>query len=203
MLESLAEPGGHESPLLQDDSWFVYLLPLNDCSAFKVGFSCNPMQRIYGFSRRYFERFDLHRAPLLRLRECAQARSIEALLKTTLAANRCEAPHWVPRAAGGHTEWFSAVHFAHAQTVLQATLTTQEGAEVLGAFDVIQGELARYCIEFESWAWHAAQQISAGQLQLASRGRLRDWLDAYRFFGVALFADDPAARRFVFAISRC
>lgn len=50
-----------------DPSWFVYLLALADYSAFKVGFSCNPLQRIFSFSRRYFECFDLRQSRLLRL----------------------------------------------------------------------------------------------------------------------------------------
>ena len=37
--------------------WCVYLLALTDCSAFKIGFSCNLLQRLYSFSHRYFERF--------------------------------------------------------------------------------------------------------------------------------------------------
>jgi len=28
-------------------------------------------------------------------------------------------------------------------------------------------------------------------------GSLRDWLDAYRYFDIPLFADDPAVREFV------
>ena len=31
---------------------------------------------------------------------------------------------------------------------------------------------------------------------------LRDWLDAYRFFDVALFTDDPAVLEFVWSIAR-
>ena len=52
---------------MSDSSWFVYLFALTDCSAFKVGFSCNPFQRIHTFSRRYYERFDVRQSLLLRL----------------------------------------------------------------------------------------------------------------------------------------
>jgi hypothetical protein len=52
-------------------SWFVYLFPLLDYTAFKIGFSSNPLQRIYGFSHRYFERFDFDRALLLQMHSCA------------------------------------------------------------------------------------------------------------------------------------
>jgi hypothetical protein len=197
----LAEQAGNEVPLLQDASWFVYLLPLTDCSAFKVGFSCNPWQRIYSFSHRYFECFDLHRALLLRLEECEQARAIEALLKAELAANRCPAPQWLPTAAGGHTEWFSAVHFMEAQTLLEATQPAQGGAQMLVAFDLIHAELTRRRTEFESWAWHLAQQLCAARRpQPAGHDRLRDWFDAYRCFGIPVFDDDPEVRRFVLSV---
>ena len=201
MLESLAGPAGQEAPLLPDASWFVYLLPLTDCSAFKVGFSCNPLQRIYSFSRRYFERFDLHGATLLRLEQCEQARAIEALLKVELAVHRCPAPQWLPKAAGGHTEWFSAVQFGHAQSLLQAALLTPGCAQMLGAFELIHAELTQRRTDFESWAWHFAQHscTASGQPR-AERVRLRDWLDTYQYFAIPVFADDPAVRQFVFSV---
>ena len=59
--------GTHDAISGHSRSWFVYLLALTDCSGFKVGFSCNPLQRIHTFSRRYFERFDLHGSLLLEL----------------------------------------------------------------------------------------------------------------------------------------
>jgi len=31
---------------------------------------------------------------------------------------------------------------------------------------------------------------------------LRDWLDAYRFFDLSLFGDDPAVRKFVMESAR-
>jgi hypothetical protein len=204
MFEALPIAAGKEAPWLQDRSWFVYLLPLTDCSAFKVGFSCNPLQRIYGFSRRYFERFDLHQGLLLRLEECQQARTIEALLKVELAAGRTDAPAWLPSAAGGHTEWFGAEQFAGARALLQATQCDHPASQLLVAFDVIHGELLRRCTAFESWAWRLAQQVcDARALRSAERASaasaLRDWLAAYRCFDIALFADDLAVRQFVCA----
>ena len=57
---------------------------------------------------------------------------------------------------------------------------------------------------FEPWAWSQAQQVcdasaSAYTLRsaLALADSLRDWLDAYRFFELPLFADDPAVLSFV------
>src|SRR5688500_235229 len=73
---------------------FVYLFALADCSAFKVGFSNNPLQRIYTFSRRYFERFDLHQSQVLQLVTGDDARAAEAALKTELAEFRAESPSW-------------------------------------------------------------------------------------------------------------
>ena len=57
---------------------------------------------------------------------------------------------------------------------------------------------------FEPWAWSQAQQVcdaSASAYTLSSAlaiaDSLRDWLDAYRFFDVPLFSDDPAVLEFV------
>jgi hypothetical protein len=190
--------------LAGDPAWFVYLFALTDCSAFKVGFSCNPFQRIHTFSRRYYERFDVAQSLLLRLDTEAEARAIEAALKSELAVSRADSPGWVPREAGGHTEWFSAVQFASAEQRLRSFIAEHEGAYVVDASAYIRGELQRMSGSFEPWAWSQAQQAcdaSASAYTLASAlaiaDSLRDWLDAYRFFDVPLFGDDPAVLGFV------
>ena len=195
--------------LAGDPAWFVYLFALTDCSAFKVGFSCNPFQRIHTFSRRYYERFDVAQSLLLRLDTEAEARAIEATLKCELAAFRAESPTWVPLEAGGHTEWFSAVQFGSAGQRLRSFLTEHDGAHVIDASTYIRGELLRQSGLFEPWAWSQAQQAcdaSASAYTLGSAlaiaDSLRDWLDAYRFFDVALFTDDPAVLEFVASIAR-
>jgi hypothetical protein len=73
----------------------------------------------------------------------------------------------------------------------------------------IRGELQRLSGSFEPWAWSQAQQAcdasgSAYTLgsALAIAESLRDWLDAYRFFDVPLFTDDPAVLEFVGSIAR-
>lgn len=182
--------------------WFVYLFALADCSAFKVGFSCNPLQRIHCFSRRYYERFDLGQSRLLRLDTEAQARAIEALLKEELAEFRSDAPTWVPPEAGGHTEWFAAVHFGRAEERLRSFVT--ESACVADAAGYIRCELEHLSGSFEPLAMSQAQQVcdaSASpytlRFALTIADSLRDWLDAYRFFDVPLFADDPDVRNFV------
>jgi T5orf172 domain len=187
-----------------DDAWFVYLLALSDCTAFKVGFSCNPLQRIHTFSHRYFERFDVYRSVLLRVADCATARATEAELKAMLAQFRMDAPHWVPGEAGGHTEWFSAVYFDAAEQRLRSALTAHDSAMLASTADFIRDELSRLAASFEPWAWNQAWQLhdarSSPSAWRAGRelGRsLRNWLDAYRYFDVPLFADDPAVREFV------
>ena len=182
-----------------DAAWFVYLFALTDCSAFKVGFSTNPLQRIHTFSRRYFERFDLHQSLLLRLDTCAAARAVEAQLKSELASFRMAAPAWVPSSAGGHTEWFSAIYFTQAETTLRAAVP--ETAQLLNAFEVLQAHLALLTADFEVWAWRLAQQVCDGHAsQSASANTLRDWLDTYRYFDIRLFTDDPAVHQFMRAI---
>ena len=195
--------------LAGDPAWFVYLFALTDCSAFKVGFSCNPLQRLHTFSRRYYERFDVAQSLLLHLDTEAEARAIEATLKSELAVSRADSPGWVPREAGGYTEWFSAVQFASAEQRLRSFIAEHEGAYVVDASAYIRGELHRMSGSFEPWAWSQAQQAcdaSASAYTLASAlaiaDSLRDWLDAYRFFDVALFTDDPAVLEFVRSIVR-
>jgi hypothetical protein len=194
---------------VNEPAWFVYLFALTDCSAFKVGFSCNPLQRIHTFSRRYYERFDVGQSLLLRLDAEADARAIEATLKSELAAFRAERPVWVPVDAGGHTEWFSAVQFGSAEQKLRSFVLEHEGACVIDASAYVRGELERMSGSFEPWAWSQAQQAcdaAASAYTLASAlaiaDSLRDWLDAYRCFDVPLFTDDPAVLEFVESIAR-
>jgi|SRR4051812_6399627 hypothetical protein len=115
MLQS-SEPAIEQD---DDESWFVYALLLTDCTAFKVGFSCNPLQRVYAFHRRYFEAFDLDQSTLLRVQSGDEAREIETALKRTLAPNRVEVPNCIALEAGGITEWFSAVYFNDAVSMLE------------------------------------------------------------------------------------
>jgi hypothetical protein len=194
---------------MSDPAWFVYLFALTDCSAFKVGFSFNPFQRIHAFCRRYYERFDVGQSLLLRLRTEADARAIEATLKSELAAFRTDSPVWVPPEAGGQTEWFSAVELGRAAERLRSFLAEHEVARVIDAGEYFRSELERMCGSFEPWAWSQAQQVCDASASaytqssaLALADSLRDWLDAYRFFDVPLFSDDPAVREFVWSIAR-
>lgn len=192
-----------------DPAWFVYLFALTDCSAFKVGFSCNPFQRINTFSRRYYERFDVRQSLLLRLDAEADARAIEATLKSELAVFRTDSPIWVPPEAGGQTEWFSAVEFGRAEGRLRSFLPEHEVALVIDADEYIRNQLERMSGSFEPWAWNQAQQVCDASASaytqssaLALADSLRDWLDAYRFFDVPLFKDDPAVLEFVWSTAR-
>jgi hypothetical protein len=199
-----AASGGPELDEPHGESWFVYLFALTDCSAFKVGFSCNPLQRIHTFSRRYYERFDLRQSRLLQVGTQADARAIEAALKEELAEFRSECPPWVPCEAGGHTEWFSAVYFGQAEDRLRGFMQAHAIAQLTDTADYIRAELERMSLSFEPWAWSQAQLVCEARssvytaraaLQLADS--LRDWLDAYRYFDLPLFKDDPAVRGFV------
>jgi hypothetical protein len=188
-------------------AWFVYLFALADCSAFKVGFSCNPLQRIHCFSRRYYERFDLDQSRLLRLETAADARAIEATLKNELAEFRSDCPAWVPPEAGGHTEWFAAVHFGRAEERLRSFVT--ETVVLDAAVGYFRCELERLSLSFEPLAMSQAQQVCDASASpytmrsaLAIADSLRDWLDAYRFFDLPLFNDDPQAAHFVSSTAR-
>lgn len=190
---------------MNDPAWYVYLFALADCSAFKVGFSCNPLQRIHCFSRRYFERFDLDQSRLLRLATETDARLIEMTLKRELAEFRSDSPSWVPAEAGGHTEWFAAVHLWRAEDRLRSFVH----GSVIDAAGYFREELERMSGAFEPLAMSQAQQVceaTASPYTLKSAltiaDSLRDWLDAYRFFDVPLFSDDPDVRIFVTSTAR-
>jgi hypothetical protein len=192
---------------MTDPAWFVYLFALADCSAFKVGFSCNPLQRIHCFSRRYYERFDLDESRLLRLDAEADARAIEATLKSELAQFRTDSPSWVPAEAGGHTEWFAALHLGSAEERLRSFADTAD--RLSAATGYFRSELERMSGSFEPLAMSQAQQVcdaTASPYTLRSAltiaDTLRDWLDAYRFFDLPLFSDDPEAGRFVSSTAR-
>ena len=127
---------------------------------------------------------------------------LEAAIKTELAAYRAVAPEWIPPEAGGQTEWFSAVYFGQAESRLRTTAL--DPARRQRARDYLGRELGAMRLSFEVWAWAQAQQTS--QIRAAAlrgyrvhdAGRsLRDWLDAYAYFDVSLFVDDPAVRAFV------
>jgi hypothetical protein len=201
MFEAVDPLEGTRAASLHEGAWYVYLFALTDCSSFKVGFSCNPLQRIYTFSRRYFERFDLRESHLLQLGDCEQARALETRLKAELAAFRVAAPPWLPSAAGGHTEWFSAVQLPDAAQQLRGLAS--EATPLLDAFEFVRGELARLGGEFELWASASARQLHEPRAfptmaaRLAAAACLRDWLDAYRCCEVPLFVDDAAVRTWV------
>ena len=193
-----------ESTIDNGSAWYVYLLPLFDCTAFKVGFSCNPLQRIFTFSRRYFERFDLDQALLLRTNNCDDARLVEAELKRALADHRVDSPGWVLPEAGGYTEWFSAVHFSDACGQLNRRSTASDPSSLLNGSDFIRATLAEFVGSFETWVCDQAlrvcadaNSVSLGYEPTISSASLRDWLDAYRYFDIAIFKDDPEALEFV------
>lgn len=181
-------------------AWFVYLFALADCSAFKVGFSCNPLQRVSSFSRRYFERFDLSQSVIVNMHTCERARAMESQVKAALTAVREPSPSWVPAEAGGHTEWFSAVYLADAETLVH----TDPAADSTSAFDFFRPTLERARDSFERWAFVEAQRLgeewSAIERGYAVKSRsstLRDWLDAYAHFDLPLFVDDAEVAEFV------
>jgi hypothetical protein len=191
------------------ESWFVYLLPLMDGSAFKVGYSCNPIQRVYSFNHRYYERFDISDSLLLKVAALADARAIEANLKQRFAACRAPSPVWVNEAAGGHTEWFDASCLDEARTQLQISFETYNDASLIAGYDFVRDQLSNLLAWFELWAIDQAKQLQAdfesvrlGYAPTINPAMLRDWFDAYRFFDVPLFVDDPAALEFTLKLVR-
>lgn len=184
--------------------WFVYFLPLRDCTSFKVGFTCNPLQRIATFSSRYFERFDLYSSLLLSVPSSDEARAIEADLKKELSEARCDAPQWVPVEAGGHTEWFGAVLARQAEARLRELSPANGVDSLIEAHAFIREFLATSLQHFERWAFDQARSIAQdsdsmrlGYEMRVSPQPLRDWYEAYRYFDLDLYVDDVEVREFV------
>jgi hypothetical protein len=174
-----------------DRCWFVYLLAATDCSAFKVGFSCNPLQRLYSFNHRYFETFDLAASKVLRVVNCDLAREYEANIKSTFSVYRTECPAWV--------------RFDDAQAQLARQSPNQAALEDLEA--LVRSELVDVRSYFESWALAQGNKIVSARapreraLAAADARTLRDWLDAYRHFGIPIFVDDPEALQVLDALA--
>ena len=81
--------------------------------------------------------------------------------------------------------------------------------QVTDAAGYFRGELERMSGSFEPLAMSQAQQVCDAtaspytvRFALTIADSLRDWLDAYRFFDVPLFSDDPEAGRFVSSTAR-
>lgn len=187
-----------------ENRWYVYLLPLLDCTVFKIGFTANPLRRIFSFNRRYFERFDLQQSLLLEVHSNVAARATEAALKEELSEFQAAAPSWVALEAGGHTEWFSSVHFPHAEERLRSFAGSGDSNRLNNGADHLRTQLGRSLPSFEGWACAQAQRlrdnwvsVSLGYESSLHTNTLRDWLDAYEYFSVPLFEDDPMALEFV------
>ncbi len=199
-MDAMPSLESYTPELANDDRWFVYLLTSSDCSAFKVGFTCNPLQRLYSFSHRYFEHFDLAASRLLQVETNLNARALEGEIKHALAAHRIECPSWVLPQAGGDTEWFSPIYFSDAFAHLRSHVGAQDEAGTLNVEDFVREALERARPYFESWALAQAHSILRPrsrheQLLVATEVRtLRDWLDAYCALNVEVFADNPDAR---------
>lgn len=191
----------NSSPGLWDDNrWFVYLLAATDCSAFKVGFTCNPLQRLYSFSHRYFEHFDLAASRMLLVDTSVDARELELAIKHGLAAHRSTCPSWVLPQAGGDTEWFSPIYFSDAEALLRSHGASLNAANIIIIEDFLREALEHARTYFESWALAQAHFIlrrrtPREQALITTEVRvLRDWLDAYRVLNVEIFTDNPDAR---------
>jgi hypothetical protein len=104
---------------------FVYVLPCREADILKVGFSRDPLDRLRTLHRRFFEFFDLDRGLLIETDHLRDARRIERLFITTLAADRAPAPLAVRQSAAGHTEWFRGV--SPAVEALARKVCTEQG----------------------------------------------------------------------------
>lgn len=203
----MPSPDASPLELSDDDRWFVYLLASTDCSAFKVGFTCNPLQRLYSFSHRYYEHFDLAASRLLQVDTHLDARALELAIKHGLAAYRSDCPSWVLPQAGGDTEWFSPIYFSDAEARLRSHAASPDAANIVIVEEFLREALERVSTYFESWALAQAHSLlrrrtPREQAFIATEVRvLRDWLDAYRAMGVQIFTDNPDARAFLTGIT--
>ena len=192
----------HEALAYPRTAWrgrtFVYVLPCRERDLLKVGFSRDPLERLRTLHRRFFEFFDLDRGLLVQADHLRDARTIERLFITTLAAHQASAPLEVAASAGGHTEWFCGA--AGMADALARQLCVEQGyalhaplsawlRERFGEWSdrLFDGSLRLLeMIEYERFNLPPEQQLGH-----AARA-LRAVLDAYTALGIDIASLVPA-----------
>lgn len=186
--------------------WFVYLLALKDGSAFELGYSCNPLNRLRELASRFHERFDLCSSIVLSVDSRDRACQIASNLQRQLSQVSTAAPDWLAPAASDQARWFDAAHLTGAQERLASA--GERGQPLLSLAQVVGSDLARLQEDTEVWAFGIARQLNAdiayvpSASHLALARSLQDWLDAYRALRVPVFAHQPEQGNFVWQIVR-
>ena len=85
---------------------FVYVFPRPGEDLLKLGMSRDPLDRLQGLHRRWYEFFDLDAGWIVATDRVREARALELRLARTLAGLGAPAPLTVNDAAGGRTEWY-------------------------------------------------------------------------------------------------
>jgi hypothetical protein len=169
---------------------FVYVLPCRDEDILKVGFSRDPLQRLYALHRRFFRFFDLDRALLIETDRVRDARRIERRFITTFAEHRAGAPLVVRDAAAGFTEWYRG---AHADVdALARTIAADEGFALHAPLrSWLRDALAERATMLHSWSerlidaieYARANAIDARE-RIACERALGDTLDLLEELGI-------------------
>ncbi|NZA24957.1 GIY-YIG nuclease family protein [Luteimonas sp. SJ-92] len=158
---------------------YVYVLPCTWEDHCKVGFSRDPLGRMQGLHRRWFEFFDLAGAALVETETVRDARDLELELRRPLAAHRAPAPLTVRKQAAGHTEWLRGA----AQPLQRAVADLARRGHVVHAPPNEWLRTALHARSDQLYAWTLAQ-LSPDELQrlagpTPTQQLVRDTLDAY------------------------
>ncbi len=165
---------------------FVYVLPCAVEDHLKLGFSRDPLDRFQALHRRYFEVFDLDRAFLIETETVRDARAIELALARSIKLHNAPAPLTVRHEAAGHGEWYRGAY----APLAQAALTLQAQGHTLHQSLrpwLQQALLARRDLLY-SWsqAMLTPAELDTPAISTPGQGVVRDALDAYVAFGIAL-----------------
>lgn len=172
---------------------FLYVAPCAYEDQLKLGFSRDPLRRLQSLHRRWFEFFDIDRIALVETDTVRDARSLESRFKREFSEFNAAVPLTVDRGAGGEGEWYRG-----AQKGLGAALQSLEGegyAVHAPASDWLRARLMQQRELLYSWA---EAMLTVDELEhragsTPAQRMVRDALDAYRAFAIALDESLPAA----------
>lgn len=178
---------------------YVYVLPCRDQDLLKVGFSREPLERFRTLHARFFEFFDLDRGLLIETDYVRDARRVERLFITTFREQQAQAPLVVPRAAGGHTEWYRGIDAAVG--TMAAALHNENGYplhEPLRPW--LRQQLENridYLFQWSAEMFHLAEyeyfNAPPADRVRSTEKALRETFDAYAALGIDVMAFVPAA----------
>lgn len=159
---------------------YVYVLPCRYEKILTLGFSCDPLERMFACHSRYFEFFNLNRAFAIEIDGVNEARRMKRFLAAPLQEQRAPTP-LIREEAASYTEWYRGAYELLAQ---QGKRAQHEGYRLLMPLKRWvreQLELRSHLLFY--WSRHMLEEIERdastnSMLSAALQRRLADALDA-------------------------